>query len=183
MLRRWMVSVASVLLVPSCVQQTAIERQTQALTSTQTVSERQLGQRRFETKDEQILLMASIGVLQDLGFVLEEASAGSGFVRASKDRDVVETSQVAGQMFFVILAAAAGNRVDPVWERNQKIRVSVSTRPSTDRAATLARVTFQRVIWNTKNQVSRVETIDDSRTYQEFFDKLSQSTFLQAEDI
>jgi len=65
-----MISVASIFLLPSCVQQTAIERQTQALTSMQTVSERQLGQRRFETKDEQLLLTASIGVLQDLGFFI-----------------------------------------------------------------------------------------------------------------
>lgn len=170
-------------LTPGCVQQTAVERQTQALTSRQTVAERQLGQRRFDTKDEAFLLQASVGVLQDLGFLLDEAATGSGFILASKERDAVESGQVAAQVLLVMLAAAAGSHVDPVWERNQRIRVSVSTRPSSDRGATLARVTFQRAVWNTKNQVSRVETIADPHIYQEFFDKLSQAAFLQAHDI
>ena len=170
-------------LAPGCAQQTAVERQTEALTARQTVAGRQLSQRRFDTTDENRLLQASVAVLQDLGFLLEETAAGSGFVVASKQRDAVETGQVATQMLLVLLAAAAGTRADPVWERDQKIRVSVSTRPSPDHAATLARVTFQRAIWNTKNQLSRTETISEPRIYQEFFDKLSQATFLQAHDI
>ena len=171
------------LLLLGCAQQNSVERQAQALTSNQTVAARQLSQKRFDTRDEGVLLQASVSVLQDLGFLLDEASSGSGFIQASKDRDAVETGQVATQMILVILAAAAGARADPVWERNQKIRVSVSTRPSSDRTATLARVNFQRVIWNTKNQLSRVETIADAQIYREFFDKLSQATFLQAHDI
>ncbi len=170
-------------LTAGCVQHNAIEDQTAALTSKQTVAERQLGQRRFETKDEKLLLTASVGVLQDLGFVLEEASIGSGFIQASKNRDAVETGQVVAQVLLMILAAAAKTHVDPIWDRDQKIRVSVSTRPSSDRAATLARVTFQRVVWNTQNRISRAETIADNEVFREFFDKLSQATFLQAHDI
>ena len=183
MLPRLALAVLCAGIASGCAQQTAVERQTAALTSRQTIAERQLSQRRFDTNDEKVLLQASIGVLQDFGFLIEETASGSGLVQASKQRDAVETGQVATQMLLVMLAAVAGSRVDPVWERDQKIRVSVVTRPTSDRTSTIARVTFQRAVWNTKNQLTRIETIEEPKIYQEFFDKLSQTAFLQAHDI
>jgi hypothetical protein len=95
----------------------------------------------------------------------------------------VEAKQVAGQLLLAALVAAAGGRADPVWEKQQKIRVSIVTRSSEDHQAMIARVLFQRVIWNTKNQISRVETIEDPVVYQSFFEKLAQAAFLSAHDI
>lgn len=88
---------------------------------------------------------------------------------------------MAGQLFLVALAAAFGAQHDAVWERNQKIRISISTRSAP--GSTVVRSTFQRIIWNTKNQVSRIESINDPLIYQEFFDKLSQGLFLEAHDV
>ncbi|MDR2694908.1 MAG: hypothetical protein LBC79_00815 [Deltaproteobacteria bacterium] len=45
------------------------------------------------------------------------------------------------------------------------------------------RVTFQRVVFNTANDVTRAEQIDEPEIYREFFDKLSQSVFLEAHEI
>lgn len=102
---------------------------------------------------------------------------------ASKDRDAVETKQVAGQLLLAILVAAAGGRPDPVWDKLQKIRVSILTRSSPDHQGTVARVLFQRVVWNTKNQVSRIETIRSPLIYQRFFEELSKATFLTAHGV
>jgi hypothetical protein len=90
---------------------------------------------------------------------------------------------VAGQVIIAALITALGGRADPVWDHNQKIRISVATRPAPRSAGTVVRVTFQRIVINNKNQVSKVETIDEPTIYQQFFDKLSQSVFLEAHQI
>lgn len=166
----------------SCASPT-VEQQTIALTATPaSLSERQLQSRRFESRDERMILAACAGVLQDLGFTIEESSKQVGLIVGSKDRDAVEAGQVAGQFFLAALVAAIGGVHDPVWEKNQKIRISILTRAVPD-SSTLVRVTIQRVIWNTKNRVSRVEPISEPQIYQRFFDKLSQSVFLEAHQI
>jgi hypothetical protein len=172
-----------VVVAAGCEQQ-RIAQQTDALTvSSDIAGKRQQQMRQFDTNDEAFLLSASASVLQDLGFTIEEASAGAGLLMASKDRDAVEAQQVAGQLVLAALVTAAGGRADPVWEKQQKIRVSVATRRSGSGQGMVARVTFQRVIWNTKDQVSRTETIEDAEIYKEFFRKLSQATFLTAHNI
>ncbi len=130
-----------------------------------------------------MILSACSGVLQDLGFTLEESSVATGLLVASKNRDAMEAEQVAGQIFVAALITAMGGTADPVWDRDQKIRISIITQPALDGAGVVVRVTFQRVVWNTKNQVSKVETIGDPGIYQQFFDKLSQSVFLEAHQI
>ena len=159
-----------------------VEQHTAALTpASETVALRQLQGRRFDTSDEAAILASSVAVLQDLGFAVEESSATTGFVVGSKDRDAVEAGQVAGQIVLAALVAALGAHHDPVWDKDQKIRIAIVTKPVF--GSILVRVTFQRLIRNTRNQVSRVETINDAQIYQEFFDKLSQAVFLEAHQI
>lgn len=54
---------------------------------------------------------------------------------------------------------------------------------SRDFGATRVRVTFQRVVVNTQGQVSRMEALQTPELYQEFYEKLSKSVFLEANDI
>jgi len=167
----------------ACQTTASVEQQTQALTlSSQSLASRQLQTRRFDTDDETKILAACSGVLQDLGFIISESSSSAGLLVASKDRDAVESGQVAGQLFFAVLIAALGGQADPTWEKYQKIRISVVTTPMRAKKIKV-RVTFQRVIWNTKNQISRVESIDDPIIYQQFFNMLSQSVFLEAHQL
>jgi hypothetical protein len=76
---------------------------------------------------------------------------------------------------------AALFRVHTAVDSKQKIRVSVV---SENRGSEVAvRVTFQRVIWNTDGQISRLEFVDDPAIYQGFFEKLSKAVFLEAQQI
>ena len=52
-----------------------------------------------------------------------------------------------------------------------------------DFGATRVRVTFQRIVVNTQGQVSRMEALETPELYKEFYEKLSKSVFLEANDI
>ena len=134
--------------------------------------------RRFGTREEAKLLQASAQVLQDLGFNLEESATSLGVVVGSKDRDARETGQIVGAVFLALLLGVAM----PV-DTRQKIRASLVTLPVENGADTAVRVTFQRLVWNSRNELSKIEGIKDAKIYQEFFDKLSQSVFLNAQEI
>lgn len=167
--------------VTGCQTDAANQQQAALALTAGDLSIRQTQARRFETHDEAMILAGATGVLQDLGFTIEESSVGNGLLVGSKNRDAVEAGQVAGQLFLATLIAAFGGPADPVWERDQKIRISVSSTPVKN--GIVVRANIQRVIWNTKNQISRVQTISDPVIYQQFFDKLAQSVFLEANEI
>lgn len=149
-----------------------------------TLERRQLQSRRFESKDEKQLLAAAAGVLQDLGFNIDESETRLGVIVASKDRSAVSGGQVAGAVVLALLTGAA----TPI-DKTQKIRVSLVARPAaaagdaSTSTGHIVRVTFQRIVWNTRNRISRIESIDEALIYQEFFEKLSKSLFLEAQSI
>jgi hypothetical protein len=134
--------------------------------------------RRYETADEKAILIASNQLLQDLGFNLEESNKEVGLLVASKDRTAVDGGQVAGQ---VVAAVLLGVRV-PI-DKDQKIRASVVTSPGLDGKSMLVRVTFQRLVWNDLGVLYKVERLDNPELYAEFFDKLSKSLFLEAQEV
>jgi hypothetical protein len=137
---------------------------------------RQLQTRSFDTKDEKKLLTAGASVLQDLGFNIDESETPLGVIVGSKDRDAVEAGQVVGSVMVAVLFGV----YMPV-DKNPKIRASLVTRP-VDKKTNL-RVTFQRIIWNTQGQIARTESVEDPKIYQEFFEKMSKSVFLEAHEI
>ena len=151
--------------------------------SPDTVAHRQLQTRRFDGADEAKILSASAGVLQDLGFNLDDSETHLGLIVASKNRSARSPGQVAG----AVVAALLG--IYTTIDESQLIRVSLVARPADTEVGSpivndmLVRVTFQRVVSDTQGRVTRAETIDDPAIYREFFDRLSQSLFLTANQI
>jgi len=145
----------------------------------QSLNDRKLQTRRFDGIAEADLLAASAAVLQDLGFNLDETEAGLGVIVASKQR----SAHVAG-------AAKLAKLLD--WfldielevDKEQRIRASLVSRPAgTPEASFLVRVTFQRIVWNTRNEISKQQALNEPELYQKFFDRLSKSVFLEAHSI
>lgn len=140
---------------------------------------RQLQTRRFDTTDEARMLSACAGLLQDLGFTLDESETDLGLIVASKERSAVEVGQVVLSVFVAALTGVA----TPT-DKEQKLRASVVTRPVGENGESIAvRVTFQRIVWNTQGQISKREALTEPQWYQEFFAKLSKSVFLEAHQI
>jgi hypothetical protein len=145
------------------------------------LARRQLQTRRFDGLAEKDLLAASAGVLQDLGFNIDEGESRLGLIVASKDRSAVETGQVIGALLLTIFDR---EHRDHRYDKSQQIKVSLVTRPlNADRSSNQLRITLQRVVRDNRDEITRLESIEDSDIYQQFFDKLSKSVFLEAHSI
>ena len=144
-----------------------------------TLEDRRLQTRLFDTSDEKKILSASAGVLQDLGFNLDESETDLGLIVASKERSAKETGQV---LLSVFAAAMTGGPA--MYDTKQKIRISlISSQVGENAKQTAVRVTFQRIVWNNYGQVSKLERLNDPEVYQGFFEKLSKAVFLEAHGI
>ena len=146
---------------------------------------RQLQTRQFDTQDEEQIMAACAGVLQDLGFTLDDSETELGLVVGSKDRDATHAGQVAWATFVTLLSAASGsssNAFDYI-DKLQKLRASVVSKSSSDGGKIIVRVTFQRVVWNNRGEISKLETLNEPHLYQGFFESLSKAVFLEAHKI
>lgn len=148
----------------------------------ESLAERQKQTRKYKTKDETKILAACAGLLQDMGFNIDESETKLGLITASKMRSAVNPGQIVGTTLIGLLTynpsmfLLAGTK--------QKIRASVVTRPIGEHDEYIAvRVTFQRIVYNIDDQVIGAESLDDPAIYQEFFDKLSKAIFLEEQEI
>jgi hypothetical protein len=151
--------------------------------SKESLKNRQLQTRYFNT-DEKTLLSASAAVLQDLGFNINESETDLGVIVCSKQRDATTRSQLVAA---IVLAMFTG--VVMPTDTEQSIRASLITRPmevnkkDPSKCRTSVRITFQRIVKNDYQQITRREQVNEVKIYQEFFDKLSHSLFLEAHKI
>jgi hypothetical protein len=147
----------------------------------------------FETKDEAELLSASAAVLQDLGFQIEESVREVGLLRAAKERSAREYGQdISRFVIFVLSTGLVFVQQPPIVisvDLHQKIAATLVTRPTNaDVTRQEVRVVFYRVVWrgdgSTGNQSiapgqQRMEMLRDPVMYQTFFAKLSKAVFLE----
>ena len=145
----------------------------------ESLQERQLQTRRFDGISEADLLAACAGVLQDLGFNLDEAEAPLGLIVASKNRSAMNHSTAAVKRLLDIFLD-----IEMEIDDEQRIRASLVTKAVPNVSDSYqVRVTFQRIVWTTENEISKREELDDPELYQQFFDRLSKSVFLEAHSI
>ena len=147
--------------------------------SPEALAQRQIQTKKYETTDEAKILSACAALLQDTGFNIDESETKLGLISSSKMRNAENTGQIA----LAILVAALGGGVTPI-DKEQKMRASIVTRPVGEHGEYISvRVTFQRIVFNTQGQVTVSESLTDPKIYQEFFDKLSKSIFLEAQEL
>ncbi len=125
---------------------------------------------RFAATSEERLLLEATQVLQDLGFTVEESAPAYGVLAASKDRDATEAGQVVAQVAVTIGLALLGVRYNPVWDTDQVIRATLTTRQIGRHEADL-RISFERIVTNNQG-VSRVEELTAAEFSGGFFDKV-----------
>ena len=145
----------------------------------ESMQDRAMQTRRFDGISEADLLSACAGVLQDLGFNLDEAEAPLGLIVASKDRSALEPTTATIKRLLDLFF-----NIEMEIDEEQRIRVSLVSKPVPNVSDSFqVRVTFQRIVWNTENEISKREELDEPELYQRFFDRLSKSVFLEAHSI
>lgn len=149
------------------------------------LQKRELQMRQYDTTNEEQIVTSVAGVLQDLGFTLDESETKLGLVSASKKADATSKGQVFGAVLLDMLSALGGNASNNTarCDKSQVVKASVIARLSLDGKKMVVRVTFQRIVWNMSNQINRVETINEPVMYQKFYDSLSKAIFLEAQKI
>lgn len=147
------------------------------------LQQRQLETRRYDGIKESDLIIASANALQDLGFNLENSETKLGVITASKQRDATDGAEVAAAIFVALLGGGAM----PI-SKDQTIRVALVVRPVSDsNGKALAdnhfvRVSFQRIVRRTDNSIL-AQTLRDPELYQDFYERVSKSVFLEAHKI
>lgn len=142
---------------------------------------RNIETRVFDTQNEKDLLTASAQVLQDLGYSIKESDVNLGLITAEKNSDVTTKAGKVALATLSILSMAV-DKSETTYEDVQKFYVNIVTTPTKEKT-TKVRVLFTRRSWDNKGNIFKVEKITDTKTYQQFFDKLSQSVFLTANGI
>ncbi|MGB5347711.1 MAG: hypothetical protein WBN23_16205 [Woeseia sp.] len=181
---------ARILLWPALVFLTACEtvprdafrlpESTLALRNTQT--------REYQSVSDTQILSASVAVLQDMGYAIDEVEELLGVISASKRADASNKIEFLGSVVFegvkcvFTLArdcnARSYNEVGDV----QDIRMTLVSRPTLENGKdVVVRVTIQRIIWDKKGEISHQETVTDEDVYTSFFEKMSKAVFLEQE--
>ena len=135
--------------------------------------------KRYETSDQARLLETAVAVLQDTGFTIGEVEPMLGTVLGSKTRDALEGEQVAANVLLILVFGISV----PV-DDHQKLMASVVVDESNQvKGSSVVRVNFSRIVWNTDNQISKAERLEDPEMYQMFYNNFTKGVFLEAHEI
>lgn len=145
-----------------------------------TLKNRQIQSKKFDTLDEAGVLVASMEVLQDMGFVISESESKLGVIVGHKDR---ETDNKPQRYALIALSILVGDGSLRGIEKEHSIRVSLVTAPDKSKKNTTVRANFQRQVFDMEGNLVKRETINEPELYVGFFDKLSKSVFLEAHEV
>ena len=140
---------------------------------------RQLSTRRFDNVSETQLLLACTAVLQDLGFIVEASESELGVLVASQEQSAHDSGQAIFAALLLILF-----EVHMEIDETQRLRASLVTTPIDAVADShRVRITFQRIVRDSSNNVVLRESLREPALYQQFFDRLLKSVFLEAHSL
>ena len=145
---------------------------------------RALQSRTFVAPTETELLAATIAVLQDMEYNVERIESPLGVITASKVADADSSGEQFGLFMVDLLCAmVAGDcQAMDAASDDQLIMLTFVVQPSLANSQEfVARVTLQRVVYDTQDRVRLKEPIHEPEMYQQIFERLAKSIFLEVE--
>lgn len=134
---------------------------------------REFQTRSFDTTNTDEVLSAVVEAFQDQGFMVKNVVPQVGLVSASREVDMEDKGEVFLRTFFM------GR--DALWRKNALVEATANVK--TQAGKTKVRATFQEKVMNNVGGVDSVYTIEDPKFYQNFFDKIGKSIFIEKQKI
>lgn len=147
---------------------------------------RSMQTRNFAVEDEAVILAASIGVLQDMEYNIDEIERPLGVLTASKVVDADDAGEKAGLILMEIICAAGGSSCGYMATASdeEKFLLTLVVLPRlAKKGEYTARITLQRILYDKQERIKERGVIGDAETYQRIFDKLSKSIFLETSQL
>lgn len=134
---------------------------------------REIQTRDFDGDDIKLVMKSMMNVLQDEGFIIKNVVLDLGLLSAEKN---INTENRSKACMATLLAGK-----DARWEKLQILEASANVSDFGDR--TRVRMTFQIKAIDNYGCPTEVTTVSDMEYYQNFFEKVSKSIFLQKERV
>lgn len=134
---------------------------------------REIQSRDFDTNDTKLVMKSMMNVLQDEGFIIKNAVLELGLLSAEKNIDTENKAAAFASILFCGVSAR--------WEKHQILEASANVSSFGD--STRVRMTFQTKTVDNYGCPTKVTTVTDMKSYQNFFEKVSKGIFLQKENI
>ncbi len=152
-----------------------------------TLEVRSIQTRTLAAPSEIDILSATIAVLQDMEFNIDRIEKPLGVITASKVTDADSASEKTGLFFLDLLCAMGGGGgcdAMSTAQDDQHITLTMVVLPSLARSGEFtARITIQRVIYDKMDRIKVLERVENAEAYQQIFDNLRKSLFLQVGDV
>lgn len=140
------------------------------------LEKRQFQTREYDCTDKALIMKAMLNVLQDEGFIVNNANPLLGFISGSKEFDVADKSIDIEKEFGTTRRSLAMKGV--------KVATIESTANVTEYGReTKVRINFKRKLLNVYGNAQVINEIDDEHYYQDFFLKVDKAIFIQKQKI
>ncbi len=134
---------------------------------------RQFQTREYPQRDQKAVMKALLNVLQDEGFIVKNADRELGFIAASKEIDVTDSSEA---LFAALFQGAAAR-----YKKSSIIESSVNV--SEFGKESRVRVIFQLKVLDNFGVPIEVKQVDEASYYQDFFAKVDKGLFIERQSL
>ena len=151
----------------------------------------QLEKREFQTRSYQgtnktVIMKAMLNVLQDEGFIVNNANPLLGFISGTKDFSTSDKTIDISKEFGVSKAKLTlkGVRVATIANTIDAATANIATANVTEFGKEMkVRVNFKRKLLNQYGNAQQIEEITDANYYQDFYAKVDKAIFIQKQKI
>jgi len=130
---------------------------------------REFQTRTFDTNKTDEVMSAVVEAFQDQGFMVKNVVPQVGLIAATREVEIENRDEAIFKSFMLGQNA--------VWSKNVIIEATANVRTLGN--STKIRANFQEKTLNNHGGVDTVNVIEDPKFYQDFFDKIGKSIFIE----